>query len=139
MTEHESIEGLLKNATKDVPGPDANRELYEARADIIDRHGNAVLYEFVVKEAEPWSDLLRQRMPSMRSYLDGKGIKGVPGLDVLIGAWYRQRLFLFEGPTFWESVARMENLSTAELDAMLRRDPDQKVLFLPPPEPGRGR
>lgn len=134
MNQQDCIERLLDQAQDSVAGLEANLALWNAKQALIERFGNALSYELIVdqRSASPWTELLEQRMPSLRSYLDSKGVSGVPGPVVLISLWWGDRLYLFEGGDFFRTIAEICGLTTEELDHRLRGEEPAAPLYLPP-------
>jgi hypothetical protein len=111
------IDLLVEAASSSVDGIGANEALWNAREDTLEMFGRATGYEMVVRDdpEETWADFLQNKIPRLIRYLETKRETIPGGRHVRISVWRRSRLYLFDGPSFWAAVARIEGCAVEEL------------------------
>jgi hypothetical protein len=101
---------LLEHATSAVPGLEANRALWDARAELETRFTNVVCYEMVVNENAAWSDFLATAIPRVTEHFNAKGLPMLGGPNAILAVWRDSKLFLFDSREFFDTIREIEEL-----------------------------
>src|SRR5687767_2617465 len=104
------FEKLLEHATSAVPGLEANRALWDARAELETQYTNVVCYEMVVNENAAWSDFLATAIPRVTEHFDAKGLPMLGGPNAILSVWRGAKLYLFDSRKFFDAVREIEQL-----------------------------
>src|SRR5262245_19288586 len=106
----DSFERLLARASSEIDGHDANRALWDARAELETRFTNVVCYEMVVGENDAWSEFLARTIPRVTEHLTAKGLPMLGAPSALLSIWRGRKMFMFESRNFFDAVREIEAL-----------------------------
>lgn len=101
---------LLERASSEIPGHEANRALWDARAELETQFNNVVCYEMVVNENDVWSDFLARTIPRLTEHLSAKGLPMLGGPSALLSVWRGESMFMFSSRQFFDVVRELEQL-----------------------------
>jgi hypothetical protein len=104
------FERLLARASSEVTGHDANRALWDARAELETRYSNVVCYEMVAAEKDTWSDFLARTIPRLTEHLSAKGLPMLGGPNAILSVWRGDKLFIFDSASFFGAVREIQGL-----------------------------
>jgi hypothetical protein len=108
MSIMDPFQRLLARARSSVEGLEANRALWDARAELETQYSNVVCYEIVAAENVAWSDFIAAMIPRVTEHLSAKGLPMLGGPNAIIAVWRGEKLFLFDSDEFFGALREIE-------------------------------
>lgn len=132
---------FLAGALTSVHGDQATETLWNLRNERLDKYGRALAYEMVLdlEPADAWSRFVDGELPKLCTYLSSKKFGLFGGPQVLIAVWIESRMYLFDAPPFFDSVATLNGQTRGELEDRIRNAQQASAgsfvtQMLPPPK-----
>jgi hypothetical protein len=110
-----TLEELLGQAGRIVPGAEINAVLYEIRESFS---GDAFGYEMVL-DGRTIDDLLQVELPKLTEHLFAKRVPMLGAPNVIVTCWRDQKAHVFAGDTFFDAIAIALGLTHEELRSRL--------------------
>ena len=123
-----TLEELLGQAGKIVPGVEINAVLYEMREQFS---GHAFGYEMIL-DGRTIDDLLHVELPKLTEHLFAKRAPMLGAPNVIITCWRGDKAHLFAGDAFFDAVAISLSITHEELRARISKWRSEAG-FLPDP------